>query len=73
MKEQELIKIRNKANTNSDAITILVEQLNIMEQMVGLQMEVIKAMDGYEEAEKKVLEAIENSSKDATADTNTEV
>ena len=72
MKEQELIRIRNKANTNSDAITILVEQLNIMEQMVGLQMEVLKAMEGYEEAEKKVLESIENS-KDATADTNTEV
>ena len=72
MKEQELIKMRNKVNGNSDGITVLIRQLQIMEQMVGLQMEVLKAMEGYEEAEKKVLESIENS-KDATADTNTEV
>jgi len=72
MKEQELIKMRNKINGNSDGITVLIRQLQIMEQMVGLQMEVLKAMEGYEEAEKKVLESIENS-KDATADTNTEV
>ena len=73
MKEQELIKMRNKVNGNSDGITVLIRQLQIMEQMVGLQMEVLKAMEGYEEAEKKVLDAIENTSKDATADTNTEV
>jgi hypothetical protein len=73
MKEQELIKMRNKVNGNSDGITVLIRQLQVMEQMVGLQMEVLKAMEGYEEAEKKVLEAIENSSKDATANANTEV
>lgn len=51
MREQELIQMRNRLQVHSKMIEALALQQKQLEQYIGVTMEVVKRMDGYEAAE----------------------
>ena len=51
MREQELIQMRNRLKVHSKMIEALALQQKQLEQYIGVTMEVVKRMDGYEAAE----------------------
>lgn len=51
MREQELIQMRNRLQVHSKMIEAIALQQKQLEQYIGVTMEVVKRMDGYEAAE----------------------
>lgn len=63
MREQELIQMRNRLQVHSKMIEAIALQQKQLEQYIGVTMEVVKRMDGYEAAELQLQKDLNDSKK----------
>ena len=61
MREQELIQMRNRLQVHSKMIEAIALQQKQLEQYIGVTMEVVKRMDGYEAAELQLQKDLKKS------------
>lgn len=61
MREQELIQMRNRLQVHSKMIEAIALQQKQLEQYIGVTMEVVKRMDGYEAAELQLQKDLKDS------------
>ena len=61
MREQELIQMRNRLQVHSKMIEAIALQQKTLEQYIGVTMEVVKRMDGYEAAELQLQKDLKKS------------
>lgn len=61
MREQELIQMRNRLQVHSKMIEAIALQQKQLEQYIGVTMEVVKRMDGYEAAELQLQKDLKES------------